>query len=139
MTGPNSSQDQKHNDSQAPTKKVFDSEKSKEKMEDLYEYARQNKTDTLAYAVIIIGLVLLFFAPFYGGLLIGIIAGIYFYKELIGYVKNRKQMIYEAGTVRSIIFVGTWVGILIAAPGIIIGALVAAAVRYLITPEVSKI
>lgn len=103
--------------------------KFEDKIESFYDYAKQNKWDTAAHAVMLFGLILMFFIPFSGALLVGLITGLYFSKEIAYAVKNRKQLIYEAGTVRSLVFLGTAVAFLIAAPGVFIGAAIVSAIK----------
>lgn len=99
------------------------------KIENFCDYARHNQWDTAAHVVLLLGLILMFFIPFPGSLLVGLIAGLYFSKEIIYAAKNAKQLIYEAGTVRSLVFLGTALAFLIAAPGIFIGAAIVAAIK----------
>jgi ABC-type multidrug transport system fused ATPase/permease subunit len=99
------------------------------KIESFYDYAKQNKWDTTAYVVLLLGLILMFFIPFIGSLLVGLIAGLYFSKEIVYAAKNAKQLIYEAGNVRSLVFLGTALAFLIAAPGIFIGAAIVASIK----------
>lgn len=110
---------------------------SKAKIEDLYDYAKHNKRDTAAYVVMILGLILMFFHPvsLFGGILVGLIVGLYFSNEFTSLIKNRKQFIYEKGTVRSLVLAGTALAFLIAAPGIFIGAAITTALKQLLSPQ----
>ena len=50
----------------------------------------------------IIGILLLFFEPLYGGAIIGIIAGLYFTKEIIAPLKSIEMFIDRQGMVKSL-------------------------------------
>lgn len=122
MTMSPSSQDPKQS-------KNEEKNKFEDKIENFVDYAKQNKWDTAAHLVLVLGLILMFFIPLFGSILVGLITGLYFSKEIVEAFKNRKQLIYEAGTVRSLVFVGTVVAFLIAAPGVFIGAALVSAIK----------
>lgn len=109
--------------------KKEDKNKFEGKIEDICDFAKQNKWDTAAHVVLVLGLILMFFIPLFGELLVGFIAGLYFSREIMHVVENRKQCIYEAGTVKSLVFLGVLLAFLIAAPGIFIGAAIVAAIK----------
>src|SRR5437868_7544596 len=68
-----------------------------EKIEGLYSYAKSNTMDTVAYVFLIVGLVLLFFQPIYGGALIGIVTGIYFSDEITMLIRHLKDVVEKQG------------------------------------------
>jgi len=109
----------------------------KEGIQGLYGYAKSNTRDTIAYVVLIIGVILLFFDPsfFWGGLLVGLVVGFYFASEILGLIKHFNDVIAEQGVVRSLVFGGLMVAFFISAPGIFIGAAVGVAIKKLISPE----
>jgi len=116
-------------------KEKFDQIKKNEKFDDIYSYARSNTRDTIAYVLLILGIVMLFFDTVYGGLLIGAIAGLYFNVEILWAIKNVNYLIEREGMVRSLILGGTLLGFFISAPAIFIGAAVAVALKEVILPE----
>jgi hypothetical protein len=120
---PNKPEDQKPR----PTSKDHEDEGAK----GFLDYAKTNTRDTIAYIILIVGVIMLFFEPFLGQLLIGIIAGLYFAVELDDLLKNGNTFIEEQGIVRSIILGVTALAFLIAAPGIFIGAAIAILLRLL--------
>lgn len=109
--------------------------KSNEQLTHLGSFATSNTRDSIAYVILIIGIILLFFHPFYGGLLIGIISGFYFSSEILAFIKTANQLIDEQGTVRSLIAGGVLLGFLISAPAIFLGIIIAIAVRQILFPE----
>lgn len=102
-----------------------------DRIEDIYNFAKQNKLDTIAYILLIIGLILLFLSPLVGELLIGIVAGLYFTREIVSTIQGASQYIDTEGLVRTLILVGILVAFFISAPGIFIGAAIAAGIKKL--------
>lgn len=109
--------------------------KSNEKIEELYKYAKSNTGDTIAYVAMILGILILFFEPFYGGLLIGFIAGLYFSEEIARPLRKLEESIEELGMVRSLVLGGFLLGLFIEAPMIFIGLAIAVGLKQLITPN----
>ena len=117
---------------------TFENLKKNENFENIYGYASNNTRDTIAYVLMIIGIVLMLFHPFYGGTLIGLLGGFYFASELIYLVQNISQIIDYQGMVRSLIAGGVFVGLFISAPAIFIGMAIAVALKQIIFPEEKK-
>lgn len=105
------------------------------KQEGLFTYAKSNTRDTIAYILLIVGLILLFFAPFYGGILIGIVIGLYFANEILAVVTNINDFIDRQGVVRSLILGALALAFFIAAPAIFIGAAVTVLVKFLLADK----
>jgi len=114
---------------------TLDSLKKNERIEDLYSYARSNTADTIAYVAIILGILILFFNPFWGGIIIGVVAGLYFSKEVMTPIRRFDNFVEEQGMVRTLILGGLAVGLFIEAPWIFIGAAVAVGLKQLIAPD----
>lgn len=111
--------------------------------EDLKDYFKNHSRETISYILIILGILLLFFEPVYGGLLVGIVAGVYFGDEIVEYIKNWKTTIdlqdRYSGIARHLIIAGIALAFFISAPPIFLGAAIAIAIRYLfIGPESAK-
>jgi len=129
----------------APENKDGDSTKNKpeysfknEKLDGLVSYARDNVRDTVAYIVLIVGLILLFFQPLYGGMLIGLVVGLFFTSEINALFRNVNEIIAKEGMVRSLILGALILAVFISAPAILIGIAVAVALRLLIEPVLTK-
>ncbi len=101
------------------------------KLDEMYDYAKYNKEQTVAYILLIIGILLIFFSPILGELLIGLVGGFYFSKEIISYIRNLGQIAGGPDHTRYVILTAILLGILIVAPGFFIGAVIAAAFRKL--------
>ncbi|MFV0340908.1 MAG: hypothetical protein ACK5MA_09860 [Parachlamydiaceae bacterium] len=109
--------------------------KSNEKIDNLVSYATANTRDTVSYVVLIVGIILLFFSSFYGGLLVGLVAGFYFSSEIMSIVKNFNALVEDQGVVKSLIAGGLLLAVFITAPWIVIGVALAVAVRQILFPE----
>lgn len=138
MTQPNEDPNNKKEDPsfKDKIKESLDSFKKSDKIEGVYNYAKHNTRDTIAYILLLAGLLLMFYEPWYGGILVGLIFGLYYSKELMDFINNIEQFVHEQGFVKSLILGGLLLGFLIAAPFIYIGIAFALGLRYLlITPE----
>jgi len=125
-------------DEKSKLQETLDSLKKNEKIEDLFTYAQAHTKDTVAYVLLILGIVWFFFHSFYGGLLIGVVSGFYFTDELMQFLKSVNDLVEEQGIARSLICGGTLLAFFIAAPGIFIGAAIVVAMTQLINPKGSK-
>ena len=101
-------------------------------VESMYNFAKTNTRDTIAYILLLTGLLLLFFSPGYGGILIGVIFGLYFSQELFDAFKNYDQFIHIHGFVKTLVFGALLLAFFISAPFIFLGAAAAVALRQLI-------
>lgn len=108
--------------------------KRKENLDNFYDYARTNPRDIVCYILMILGIILMFFNVG-GGLLIGLVVGLYFNKEIVFMIKNYEGFIDTQGLVRSLIIFGTLLAFFIAAPTIFIGAAVMVALKLFLTNE----
>jgi hypothetical protein len=115
-------------------KKSLEKFRDNQRVDSFLTHATANTKDTISYILLILGLVLLFFYPFYGGLLIGIIAGLYFSSEILALLRNFSDFVDDQGIVKSLIGAGLLMGLFIAAPAIFIGIALAVALRQILFP-----
>lgn len=108
---------------------------SNKNMGNLMNKATENTRDTLSYIILIIGVVLLFFSPLYGGVLVGLVAGFYFSSEILSFWKHSNDFVEDEGIVKSLIGLGLLLALFISAPSIFIAMIVAVAVRQVLFPE----
>lgn len=101
------------------------------KKEDIMNYAKSNTLDTVAYGIMLLGIILLLFAPPVGQVLVGAVGGFYFGQELIAFLKNLRTYLEEEPIVRSLIFAGVCLALFIGSPLLFIAAIVAALLRQL--------
>lgn len=95
-------------------------------------YARSNVQDTIAYAVLVLGILLSIFQGFLGDLLVGLVTGFYFSRELLHFVRSYELFFQKYGLARSIVFLGLMFVLFISAPGIFIGAAIVTAAKVLL-------
>ncbi|KAF3363247.1 hypothetical protein PHSC3_000137 [Chlamydiales bacterium STE3] len=111
--------------------------KESEKSGRLSDLAASSTRDSIAYVILIVGIILLFFHPFYGGFLIGLIGGFYFSSELLAFLQSINHLIDEQGIVRSLIAGALLIGLLICAPAIFLGIAAAVGIRQILFPPKS--
>ncbi len=103
--------------------------------EDLFTYFKNHTRETISYVLLILGLLLLFFEPVYGGLLIGIVAGIFFGNEIVSFIKNWKTTINSQSqyseVARNLILAGLALAFFISAPAIFLGAAISIGIKEL--------
>jgi hypothetical protein len=104
-------------------------------LNNFYKYAQTYPKDVIAYVLMVFGIILLFFQHFYGGLIIGLVLGVYFSREIGMLIKHYDDFIEEQGLVRSLILGGTLLAFFITTPGVFIGAAIMVALRYVIISE----
>ena len=116
-------------------KEKFTKHVNKEQLDHIYGYAKENTRDVVAYALLFVGLILLFFLPFWGELIVGLVAGFYFSDEILDLVKNANTTIKFQPTVKSIVFAAALISLIILAPMFFVGAGVVAGLKYLFLSE----
>lgn len=123
------------------TKKSFSYEAFKKRVESnknfdyLLRYAKSNTIDLFAYVVVVIGVMLLFFQPFYGTLLIGLVAGRYFAAEVLFVATHLNELVEEHGIVKSLVLGAVLLALLFSAPGIFLGMALMVAIRLFVLPD----
>lgn len=102
---------------------------------DLLNYFKTHSRETIAYVLLVLGLLLLFSEPVYGGLIVGIVAGIYFGDEIIDYIKNWKTNINSRDNypevARHLILGGLAIAFFISAPAIFLGAAISLGIKQM--------
>lgn len=111
---------------------TFKSFKDSKKVDEMYNYARENTMDTIAYVFLILGIILLFVNPLLGGFIVGVIAGIYFSQQIYDFIQSTRQIFEREERTRYIILAGVLISLLLAAPGFFVGAILAVAVKQII-------
>ena len=103
--------------------------------EDVVDYARNNTIDTIAYGVLILGIIMLLFTPYLGQVLVGAVAAYYFSVETYSFIKNVRTNVDHQPIVRSLIFAGALLALFIASPLLFVTAVVIAALKQLILSQ----
>lgn len=101
------------------------------KVDDLYAYAKDNKEQTISYALLLVGLLLMLFSyeSLLGELIVGLVAGYHFAPQIMSYLRRVGYLFSGPEQLTNIVLTALLIGFFISAPGIIIGALVAAGLK----------
>jgi hypothetical protein len=102
--------------------------------DDVFQYLRTNIRETVAYALLILGILLIYFHPIIGGLLVGIVAGIYFGNEIIAAIRGWKDFIETEGIPRSLVVAGVAFAFFLSAPAIFLGIALSLLIKQLFQP-----
>lgn len=114
---------------------TFEKVKKSDRIEEVINYAKANNRDTAAFIAMVIGTFIIYFTPFYGGTIVGIVTGLYFTKEILSPLRNLECSIEELGMVQSLLFGLLLLALFISAPMIFIAALATVLIKQLIVPE----
>lgn len=106
--------------------------KQNDKVGEIVNYTKTHKRDTIAYALLVVGVILLFLEPVYGGLLIGIVASIYFSQDLWNWIVSLRSQSEHQGMAKILIFTITAIALFINAPAIFIGFAIGALLQKLL-------
>lgn len=113
------------------SKRSDKSGKQIQNLDHLIEFAQNNVKDTVAFVVMVVGIFWMFVNSFWGGIIVGLVAGFYFSREIVYVVKSFNEFIEAQGIARTAILAGTALALFIAAPGILIGAAAMAGLKVL--------
>ena len=93
-------------------------------------YMTSHKKQSITYAFLVIGLLLLFFSNLWlGGLILGGVIGYYFSSEIVFYIRNIRNIFSGQEQIRFVILTALLLGVVITIPGIFVGAIVIAALK----------
>lgn len=106
--------------------------KKNEKIDEFYNSVTSSTRDVIGYVILIFGIILLFFYHIYGELLVGVVLGAYFSKEILHIINNYDLVVAREGYVRSLILGGVVLAFFIVAPAIFLGAALTIALKIFI-------
>lgn len=111
--------------------------KKETKLDDLLSFAKENTRDTIAYILMVVGILLMLFDStyIYGSLIVGLVFSLYFIKELAYFATHTSEITTENGIVKSLIFGGLLLSLFLRAPFIFIGIGIIVAIKLLLMPE----
>lgn len=101
----------------------------------ILDYIKGNTKDSIAYVLMVIGLLLMLFGSYYGSFLIGLIFSLYFVNEIAFAITHAKEFIEEYGLVKSLVLAGTLLGIFFKVPFLFIGIAIVIGIRIFLWPE----
>lgn len=97
--------------------------------EGFFQFIMNNKWDSFAYLVLFVGLLLSIFERFTGGLIVGVILGIYFSREFRDELAKFKEFLAHEGVFRGFVLVSAAIALFIASPGLCIGTALGVIIR----------
>lgn len=103
-----------------------------------FHFINENKWEIASYVLLIFGLFVSFANQFFGGLLVGLVLGIYFSQEIVDKASSFKHFIDREGIFRGFIIVAAILALLILAAGLLIGTAIGAWVRPFLGKAISS-
>ena len=104
----------------------------------LGDFANDGTMDIVAYIVAGLGLLFSFFNPTVGGVLIGVVTGIYFSSEIMCYLKGFEGLYKSLGMSRAIVAGAALLALVISIPTFFVTAAIVGAVTSLVKPKASS-
>lgn len=102
------------------------------------DFASDGTMDIVAYIVIALGLLFTFFNPTVGGVLVGVVFGIYFAGAIMCHLKGVENTYNKLGMPNSIVLAGGLLALVISIPTFFVTAAVVGAITSLIKPKAGK-
>ena len=100
----------------------------------LLDYLKNHTRETVAYVLLIVGIILMALnESIYGGMLVGLVTGIYFGDDIVNYIKQWKMSSpnQSQDLAKHIISLGIAIAFFIVAPAIYLGAAVSIGIKQL--------
>lgn len=98
-------------------------------------YFQAHSREIITYILLLLGILILFYEPLYGGILVGLVSGIYFGDEIIDYIIHWKNAVSSTNVARHLIIAGITVAFFISAPAIFLGAAIAIGIKQLFVEQ----
>ncbi len=136
MANPNDPNKRRDDEKPNHMKKIadrFDEFSRSPKVEGFISFTKSNMGATIAYVVLFIGILLSIFHPFLGGLLIGVIGGIYFGDNILRWVLELSEQMDTEDLIKNLILGGIILGLFVQAPGIVLGTALVMAFKYIMS------
>lgn len=112
------------------SEKLEDFKKS-DKLEGLYSFAKSNTRDTIAYVLLAIGVIWFFFQSFYGGAIVGLVAGVYFSDAIMGAIYGCNSYAAQCGSASCLTIIASLIVLFFSLPGFFIGAAISVGLKQL--------
>ncbi|NGX57625.1 MAG: hypothetical protein K940chlam3_00518 [Chlamydiae bacterium] len=113
----------------------FEDLKQSDNMKKMTSFIKSNTKDTVAYIALFVGILLLFFKEFWGGLIIGAVGGFYFADPIIHWIRNFQEYLEKEGLVKVLILFCVALGFLIIGPAFFLGAVAAIGIKFILIGE----
>ena len=135
MTTPENEPEKKEKHISEKLSESFESVRKNETIDKIISYAKGHTLDSVAYLLLIIGIIWSFFHPFYGGMLVGILGGLYLSLEITRMIKEAHALVDKHGISKSLVFSGLALTLFIMAPGVVIGMAISVSLKQVIKPD----
>lgn len=99
--------------------------------EGFFEFVSTHKWDSIAYLLLFIGLIVMFFHDVIGGLIVGVILGIYFSDNLKSRFEQLKEHVEHEGIFKSFVAVAAVIALFISTLGLCVGTVIGVLLRPL--------
>ena len=99
------------------------------KKETFWEAVLHHKWDSVAYVILFLGLLLSVWKPFFGGIIVGTILGLYLATQLQQQLESFTEHVVAEGIFSGFVMIATLLAIFIASPGLVIGGVFGTFVR----------
>lgn len=99
--------------------------------ENLLGYFKTHMRETISYFILVIGIILMFFDAIYGGIIVGLVGGIYFGDEVVNYLKTWNLWADSKTVTRNLISAGVGLAFFISSPAIFLGAAISIGIKQL--------
>lgn len=120
---------------QPPTSQDPKGNKSSYSKDNLVDYFKEHSRETISYILLLVGILMIIPWPLYGGILVGIVGGIYFGDAIIDYIKSWKSSVSSTSSYniisRHIVLLGIAIAFFLTSPAIFIGAAIAIGIKHL--------
>lgn len=106
---------------------------SKNKMDNVINYAKSNKEEVFVYFALALGILSLLLFPKIGEFILGALTGYYFSEELSRFIQGTRRLIQEQGRVRYAILVVILLALFLNSPTFFITGILMAAIKQFIS------
>ncbi len=116
------------------TKKTIKGEDNggEENIGQIVKFAKENRFDTIAYILMVVGVLAYIFNPMVGGLMVGGIAGFYFSESIYNWVMQLGKTFDQLGIFRSVVLGGFLLCLVISSTFLLLGVALSAAIMAIV-------
>ena len=99
-----------------------------------FDFGSDGTMDIVAYIVAFLGVLFSFFNPTVGGVLVGVVVGIYFADEVMAFLKGLEARYHSLGMCKAIVAGAGLVALVISIPTLFITSAIVGAVASMVKP-----
>jgi hypothetical protein len=106
--------------------------------EGFVQFVMNHKWDSVAYLLLFIGLITSFFNPITGGLLVGVILGIYFSEVIKARFEVFREMLEKEGIFHAFVIIAAILALIITTFGLFLGTVIGVFIRPALGKAISS-